>query len=95
MESKILNFPDAMKLAHLIIPHLPQADLEDDFPKSIFGKLSTSLPPKEFADVVSLLLGVGIEEALKLHNMELVLNVSKACLINKLPLLCGMLRESK
>ena len=93
MESKILDFPEAMSIAQKIVPHISQAEIENDFPKSIFQTLSDKLPPEEFMEVVTTLLDKSVPEILELHNLKFVLEVSNACVANQLPALCSLLRE--
>lgn len=93
MESKILNFPEAMSLAQKIVPFVSQAEIENDFPKQVFQTLSSKLPPNEFMEVATTLTGMTVPELLELHNLKLVLEVSNACVANQLPALCSLLRD--
>ena len=95
MESRVLNFVDALQVAEAILSSgITISNLQDGYPHTSFKLLSTSLLPEKFALVTSLLLGKSVKDALRLSPKRLYVEVTDSIVANNLLQLCSYYRRN-
>ena len=84
MESKLLNFPDAMWLARTITKYLDPETIKDMTGFTFLDEIVAKITPEEFLIAIKLFTRKDVKEIEKLTGDEFVVIFIKGCIANDL-----------
>lgn len=93
MESKILNFPDAMKLAQVLSKYLEPDKIKTFSELEMIELLLSKIIPEDYAKIILAITNLSLIEFSKLSQVDKIATLIKEFRENKIYTLIGTYKE--